>query len=231
MQTGPDPAWAEVGCWALRRAIVHLAGLPATGGTPRDWVAATPEARRGLADVFQNPVPDGSAMLSPEDRRFAAAEALRWALVRAGERSRGHRVVLAVDDLGSVDGASRNAFADALNDPPLVPALLIGTTSPNFDPLWPADVAASRALAPLPTAELLNALGATSRPSAPVLSGARTIVPLYAEQLLRFLREESGAVPRRSRTSSRRGSSACRRELVGSCRPPRSGGTTSTRRS
>jgi serine/threonine protein kinase/tetratricopeptide (TPR) repeat protein len=196
VQTGPDPAWAEVGCWALRRAIVHLAGLPVAGGGPRDWVAATPEARRGLADVFDHATPERSAGLSPEDRRFAAAEALRWSVVRASERARGRRVVLVVDDLGSVDGASRNAFADALSDPPLVPALLIGTSSPSFDPGWPADVAAARVLGPLPTSELLKALARTARPSTPALSGARTIVPLYAEQLLRFLREESGAVPK-----------------------------------
>ncbi len=196
VQTGPDPAWAEVGCWALRRAIVHLAALPAAGGSPRDWVAATPEARRGLADIFDHATPERSAGLSPEDRRFAAAEALRWAVMRASERARGHRVVLVVDDLGSVDGASRNAFADALSDPPLVPALLIGTSSPSFDPGWPADVAASRTLAPLPTSALLKALARSSRPSSPALTGSRAIVPLYAEQLLRFLREESGAVPK-----------------------------------
>jgi serine/threonine protein kinase len=196
VQTGPDPAWAEVGCWALRRAIVHLAALPAAGGSPRDWVAATPEARRGLSDVFDHATPERSTGLSPEDRRFAAAEALRWAVMRASERARGHRVVLVVDDLGSVDGASRNAFADALSDPPLVPALLIGTSSPSFDPGWPADVAASRTLAPLPTSALLKALARSSRPSSPALTGSRTIVPLYAEQLLRFLREESGAVPK-----------------------------------
>jgi serine/threonine-protein kinase len=196
VQTGPDPAWAEVGGWALRRAIIHLAGLPVAGGGPRDWVAATPEARRGLADVFDHATPERSAGLSPEDRRFAAAEALRWAVVRACERARGHRVVLVVDDLGSVDGASRNAFADALSDPPLVPALLIGTSSPSFDPAWPADVAVSRVLAPLPTSALLKALARVSKPSSPALTGARTIVPLYAEQLLRFLREESGAVPK-----------------------------------
>jgi hypothetical protein len=196
VQTGPDPAWAEVGCWALRRAIVHLAGLPVAGGGPRDWVAATPEARRGLADIFDHATPERSAGLSPEDRRFAAAEALRWAVVRASERARGHRVVLVVDDLGSVDGASRNAFADALSDPPLVPALLIGTSSPSFDPGWPADVAVSRTIGPLPTSALLKALARTSRPSSPALTGTRAIVPLYAEQLLRFLREESGAVPK-----------------------------------
>jgi serine/threonine protein kinase/tetratricopeptide (TPR) repeat protein len=195
VQTGPDPAWAEVGCWALRRAIVHLAALPERGGTPRDWVAATPEARRGLADVFDPIGPERGEGLSPDERRFAAAEALRWAVVRASERARGQRVVLAIDDLQSVDGASRNAFADALSDPPLVAAMLVATSSPGFDPGWPADVSVARALGPLPTSEVLKALAQSVRPSSSLLSSPRTINPLYVEQLLRFLREESGAVP------------------------------------
>jgi serine/threonine protein kinase len=195
VQTGPDPAWAEVGCWALRRAIVKLAALPEAGGGAREWVAATPEARRGLADIFDPTSPERGGGLSPDERRFAAAEALRWAVVRASERARGRRVVLAVDDLQSVDGASRNAFADALSDPPLVAAMLVATSSPGFDPGWPADVAVARSLNPLPTTEVLKALAHSVRPSSSLLSSPRTINPLYVEQLLRFLREESGAVP------------------------------------
>jgi tetratricopeptide (TPR) repeat protein len=195
VHTGPDPAWAEVGYWALRRAVVQLAALPETGGRTRDWVAATPEARRGLADVFGDENSERGSELSPEERRFAAAEALRWAFVRASERARGHRVVLAVDDLHSVDGASRNAFADTLNDPPLVPALLVATCSPGFDPGWAADVAAVRPMIGLPTDLALSAVASSVKPSSPTLRGSRTIVPLYLEQLLRFLSEESGAVP------------------------------------
>jgi serine/threonine protein kinase/tetratricopeptide (TPR) repeat protein len=195
VQTGPDPAWAEVGYWALRRAIVQLAGLPRTGGGPRDWIAATPEARRGLADVFDPTNPERGGSLSPDERRFAAAEALRWAMVRASERSKGHRVVLAVDDLNSVDGASRNAFVDTLNDPPLVAALLVATYSPGFNPDWPEDVSAARVLAGLPTSEVLKLLAQSAKSSASLFNGSRTIAPLYAEQLIRFLREESGAVP------------------------------------
>ncbi|HEV3190824.1 MAG TPA: protein kinase [Polyangiaceae bacterium] len=195
VQTGPDPAWAEVGYWGLRRAIVQLAALPAAGGKPRDWVAATPEARHGLADVFGDAASDQGSSLSPEERRFAAAEALRWAIVRASERARGHRVVLAVDDLNAVDGATRNALSDALSDPPLVPALLVATYSPGFDPGWAADVAAARILVGLPTADILKALAQSAQPASPVFGSSRTIVPLYVEQLLRFLREESGGVP------------------------------------
>jgi serine/threonine-protein kinase len=195
VQTGPDPAWAEVGCWALKRAIVHLASLPPTGGGQRDWVAATPEARRGLADVFGHDPPERGGGLSPEERRFAAAEALRWAFARASERARGHRVVLAVDDLHSIDGASRNAFADALSDPPLVPALLIATYSPGFDPAWADDVAEVRSIGGLPTDEVIRSLGQGLGPSSPTLHGSNTIVPLYVEQFLRMLREEAGVVP------------------------------------
>ncbi|HLK38165.1 MAG TPA: protein kinase [Polyangiaceae bacterium] len=195
VQTGPDPAWAEVGYWAVRRAIVQLAALPETGGRSRDWVAATPEARRGLSDVFGNENTERRGDLSPDERRFAAAEALRWAFVRASERARGHRVVLAVDDLHSVDGASRNAFADTLNDPPLVPALLVATSPPGFDPGWAPDVSATRTLSGLPTELALKALANSVKPSSPALRGSRTIVPLYLEQLVRFLREESGGVP------------------------------------
>jgi serine/threonine protein kinase/tetratricopeptide (TPR) repeat protein len=195
VQTGPDPAWAEVGCWTLKRAIVQLASLPETGGGQRDWVAATPEARRGLADIFGHDPPERAGGLSPDERRFAAAEALRWGFARASERARGHRVVLAVDDLHSIDGASRNAFADALTDPPLVPALLIATYAPGFDPCWAADVADVRAIAGLPTTDVVRVLGHGLRPSSPALRGAATIVPLYLEQLLRLLREEAGAAP------------------------------------
>ena len=47
---GPDPGWAEVGYYALRRAIHELAALPPDGGTVRDWTGAGSEARRGLMD-------------------------------------------------------------------------------------------------------------------------------------------------------------------------------------
>ncbi len=195
VQTGPDPAWAEVGYWALRRAIASLAVLPPSGGQPRDWVAASPEARQGLADVFGAESREKGEGLSPEERRFAAAEALKWAIVRANERAHGNRVVLAVDDLHAIDGASCNAFSDALGDPPLVPALLIAAYPPGFDPGWSADMAAARVLTGLPTSEIQRALSKTGQLSPPVFTGSRTMVPLYVEQLLRFLREESGGVP------------------------------------
>ena len=201
--TGPDPAWAEVSYYALRKAVQHLAGLPPNGGDPREWGAAGAEARRGLMDVFAIREPAGPGgrttvqTLSPDERRFTAAEALRWSLIRASERAPGHRVIIAVDDLNHVDGASRNAFSDAISEPPLVAALLVATYAPGFDPHWPGDTAAARVLNGLSStvvAKLLRATGSTSSPS---LSGGRGIAPLYLDQLLRFMREQGGGAPAR----------------------------------
>ena len=198
-EAGPDPNWAEVGNYALRQAIQGLAALPADGGSAREWVAASSEAKRGLADVFEKPDAGAqSSRLSPDERRFAAAEALRWAFTRASERGRGRRVVLAVDDLQSVDGGSRNALADVICEPPLGPVLLLANTVPGFDPGWPAVANASRTLHGLPgplVAKLVAATGAP--PSAPSFSGGRGIPPLYLDQVLRFSREQGGVAPAR----------------------------------
>ncbi len=121
VQTGPDPAWAEVGYWALRHAIARLAELP-LGWPSRDWVAATAEARQGLADVFGTAARDkANGSSRPRNDALRPPRLSSWAIVRANERAHGHRVVLAVDDLHAIDGASCNAFSDALGDPPLSP--------------------------------------------------------------------------------------------------------------
>jgi serine/threonine protein kinase len=196
---GPDPTWAEVGYYALRSAIRTLAALPVDGGAQRDWTAASAEAKRGIADVFEKPesTAPASARLSPDERRFAAAEALRWALTRANERGRGHRVLLTVDDIQNVDGASRNAIADVICEPPLVPVLLLAVCTPGFDPGWPAVAGAARTLGGLPGPLVARLVAATGVPSAPSFSGGRGIAPLYLDQVLRFAREQGGAAPTR----------------------------------
>jgi serine/threonine-protein kinase len=195
---GPDPAWAEVGYYALRKAIQGLAALPYDGGTTKEWIGAGAEARRGLMDIFGKDDSTANEQLTPEDRRYAAAEAFRWSLIRASERAHGQRVVVAIDDLHSVDGASRNAFADALGEPPLIPALLVATYPPGFDPAWPTGTAAARVLTglqPQVVAKLLAASGAASVPS---FSGTtKGIAPLALEQLLRFTREQGSGAPSR----------------------------------
>ncbi len=217
VHAGPDPWAAEVGNYTLRKAIVDLAGLPPNGGNQGDWTAATPEARRGLADLFGSTntfretrlhlwakAPAGS--LSPDDRRFIAAEALRWAITRAHQNARKNRVILAIDDLNAVDGSSRTAFADVIAEPPLAAMLILATHIPGFDPDWagmehgllglPTAVAASlvKGVSPANNPVLAKAAGG-HRPSDPARPG--TVHPLYIEQLIRFNLEGGSDPPAR----------------------------------
>jgi serine/threonine-protein kinase len=200
VETGPDPWWAEVGYYAARRAIGQLAGLGPAGGDEKDWAGASAEARRGIIEVFGRADALSSA-LSPSERRYTAAEALRWALTRAARRAAKSRVILAIDDLNRVDGASRNAFADALSEPPLVPVLIVATHVPAFDPGW--SNGSARPIAGLPTskaAELARAYGVAERIS--LLPGApdphhTTVLPLYLDQLVRFTFEGGSSPPAR----------------------------------
>jgi serine/threonine-protein kinase len=205
VRTGPDPWWSEVGYYALRRAIAELANLPPSGGKPVDWTNSTPEARRGLQEIFgqsdRQPEPPPPAWvtdpseLSIEGRRFMAAEALRWAIAKAHDAAKKNRVILAIDDLHSVDGASRNAFADVISEPPLVGMLIVGTHPPDFDPGWGGP---SRTIAGLPLAVAASLAKGVS-PSRPAAgdSKAKTVSPMYVEQLIRFNVEGGGdAAPR-----------------------------------
>jgi len=200
-RAGPDPTWAEIGYHALRTAILALAKLPDDGGQPRDWVGASGEARRGIADIFDKSEssPPESRRLSPDERRFAAAEALRWGMNRGAERlgSAGRRVIVAIDDIQNVDGASRNAFADVICEPPLAPVFLVAVCTPGFDPGWPAVANASRTLQGLPSAAVLRMFSEAGSSQVPSFSGGRGVSPLYAEQVMRFIREEGGQPPTR----------------------------------
>ncbi len=206
VQVGPDPWCAEVGNYALRKAIVGLAGLPTDGGGPSDWSAATPEAKKGLSDIFGRAAaretmrphvwtkpPTGT--LTPEEKRFIAAEALRWAMLRAHQTARRARVILAVDDLHAVDGSSRNALADAINEPPLAGMLVVVAHLPGFDPGFRSG--GVRQLAGLSTnvaASLVKGGGAAVRPGS---SEGRAVPPLYIDQLIRFNLEGGSDPPPR----------------------------------
>ncbi|MBK9259393.1 MAG: protein kinase [Polyangiaceae bacterium] len=190
----PDPWGADVGYHALRTAITRLAGLPEGGGEVSDWRGATPEARAGLMAVFGKndlpPPPSSTKVWSkptlgavlPDDRRFTAAEALRWAIMRANERHRGRLVILAIDDFHAVDGASRNAIADVVAEPPMHSLLLIATHAPEFDAAW---IGPTLKLKGIPATLLMHI-------AAPVLSYRTDITeetllsPLYVDQALRF---------------------------------------------
>jgi serine/threonine-protein kinase len=200
VETGPDPFSAQVAYHAVRQAIAALARLEPWGGEDRDWVSASAEARRGLEEVFGRESTRASA-LSPDERRYTVAEALRWALARATSRSGPSRVILAIDDLKRIDGASRNAFSDMLREPPLVPVLIIGTHVPGFDPDW--DSTPARPLLGLPrehAMDLAKSYGVADRLSfAPALlpRTEATVLPLYLDQLVRFGSEGGSDPPAR----------------------------------
>jgi len=193
ISVGPDPTWAEVGYHTLRAAILRLADLPNDGGALSDWSAASAEARSGLAAIFGKN-DSRSASLSPDQRRFAAAEALRWAILRAGGSVGGRRVVLTVDDLHAVDGASRNALADVVSEPPLTPALLVAAHAQTFEPKW--SESSVRTLAPL-QGPAVSRIVAAAGTGLPAISSSRGVVPLYIEQMVRFVREQGTAAPPR----------------------------------
>ncbi|HEX9295406.1 MAG TPA: protein kinase [Polyangiaceae bacterium] len=200
VETGPDPWWAEVGYYAARRAVTALAEVGPTGGEERDWTGASAEARRGLIEIFGRADSVASSLL-PSERRYTAAEALRWALARAAARARKSRVVLAIDDLNRVDGASRNAIADALSEPPLVPVLIVATHVPAFDPGWASGSA--RTIAGLPSSqarELAESYGVGERFSLlppPSQPDRTTVLPLYLDQLVHFTAEGGSDPPAR----------------------------------
>ena len=196
VEAGPDPWSADVGYFALKEAIIGLAQLAPDGGSPQDWTSATPEARRGLEEIFGNvsahaepPPPAWETNhdeLSLSDHRFIAAEALRWAMARAARTAQKHRVILAIEDIHVIDGGSRNAFVDVIQEPPLVGMLLVGTHPPDFDPGWGGP---ERQLGGLPLA-IASSLAKGLAPT-PTENGTavKTVSPMYVEQLVRFALE------------------------------------------
>ncbi|HZF49965.1 MAG TPA: protein kinase [Polyangiaceae bacterium] len=204
IETGPDPYWAEVSYFALRKAIVKLAGLPENGSISGDLPAVSPEAKRGLSEVFDRsetasitatplwtqPV---AGSLSIEDRRFIAAEALRWAITRAHQSDPRRLILLAIDDLHAVDGASRNAFADVIAEPPLAPILILGVHSSEVDPGWDGSY---RTLSGLPK-DIAASLVRGGPPSADDGDDDLRIPPLYLDQLVRFGLEGGSDPPAR----------------------------------
>ncbi|MCA9623193.1 MAG: AAA family ATPase, partial [Myxococcales bacterium] len=221
----PDPWWVEKGYYALRNAVQALAGLPPDGGGPSLWPGASPETRAGLDAIFERQVDNKrngrpkrrwseTPPLGPGEgsRRLLVAEALRWAIGRAHERLTEHEergtVVLIIDDLHAIDGASCNAFADVVEDPPsLVPVMMVASHAPGFDPGWDRlERLDLKGLATNVAVRLLGVSGeqeemrqAAEKEAAPSMAGpmgadqegpgAKRVSPMYVEQLRRFSAE------------------------------------------
>jgi serine/threonine-protein kinase len=182
---------------AVRRAIVALAEID-TASMVGAFPGAKPDTRRALVEIVLGLRGDTDTR-PPEARRFAAAEALRWAFARAAELGGSAATVLVVDDLDELDGPSRTAFTDVVGDAPRVPALIVASHAPGFDAGWPAEHPA-RPIGGLP-AEIASILIPTGRADARVRAatdaGGRGVLPLYVEHLARLATEGGSSAPAR----------------------------------
>ena len=163
---GPTRGGPRSATTRVRRAIVGLAALAARRRRRARLGRRHAEARRGLVEIF------GATSTATRGRRCsperAALHRRRGAALGDDARARGRAGKSGVHRSPSttsnrVDGASRNAFADALTEPPLVPVLIVATHAPGFDPDWGGG--AVRPIAGLPTstaAELARSYGAAA---------------------------------------------------------------------
>ena len=196
VMVGPDPFFADVQHYALRKAILGLSGVQKDDIEAGRVEGASPLARKGLEDVFSD-VPNNADKVGPLDRRLQRAEALRWALSRAQARA-ATGVVLAIDELQRVDAPSRSAFADLVGEPPDCPALVLAAHTPGFEAGWSAEGAA-RVLGGLPPSTVSRLL--KLMPNADRIrlddAGPRGHLPMYVEQVLRYSAEGASDPPRR----------------------------------
>ena len=182
---GPDPAWAKVGYSTVLEAVRALLALPKDAALDAAAPGVEGAIARGILAITGQP--DGA---EPAARRKDVAEALRWAMTRAAERAAPGLLVLVVDDIDFVDGASRNAFVDISTDPPSAGALLAVTYAPAASPVAPLE-GESWELSPLPTEAFAHLLPPRQAAEALPLS------PLHVEQLLAWSRESKEPPPDR----------------------------------
>jgi serine/threonine-protein kinase len=187
--TGPDPSWAKIGDYALRRAIRALAGFSEETPAASAWNDAGPEARSGLAVLFAGTERPSSR--DGADRRATLAEALRWALDRAAQRATSGIAVLAVDDLDFIDGTSRNAFVDVMLDPPAAPALMVVTYAPGARLVSGAMPDETWSVGPLPYDSFADRLSPKLSPPGVALA------PLHLQELIAWSQESNEPPPER----------------------------------
>ncbi len=196
IKAGPDPFGAEVALYTLRQAIYGLIGVRPGTGSRKQWRDAREEEQRGLTEIFGNG--DSQRAAPAAQRREDIEAAFRWALERAISRARGSRVILALEDLDRVDTASLATITAALRSERTPQLLIVATHTPLFDPNW-GELAPARALSGLTLSVVNRLLG--SRPSLERQAlqevGKRGVLPLYVDQVIRFLAEGGSEPPQR----------------------------------
>lgn len=145
-----------------------------------------PRAAKGLHLLF------GSDDGNPPMARASAAFALRWALEAASKRS---PLVILVDDIDGMDGASRNALSDALLLGDLPGLLVVMSHEPWFSRPWLDDLP-KITLKRFPHDIALEILDGSSLVES-LLLRPNDVLPLYLEQLVRFERDAGTSPPPR----------------------------------
>jgi serine/threonine-protein kinase len=158
-----------------------------------------------LASLLANPPPDtrvagglellfGDAPKPSSMPRADAAHAMRWAFEAARNASR-RPVVVLVDDLDQLDGASRNALSDALLLADLPGVMVVVAHGPGYAPPWLEDKPRYevRPLSKDASRSLLASHGMADRlPHLP-----EHALPLYLEHCVRFEQDGGTAPPPR----------------------------------
>ena len=201
VETGPDPWWAEVGYYAARRAIGQLAGLGPAGGDERlgrgERRSASARHHRGVRTRRRPVLLASHASEAALHRGRGAALGAHAPRARRAGKS---RVVLAIDDLNRVDGASRNALRRRAERAASRARPHIVATRARLRPRLVERIGArpSRGSPTSKAAELDRPYGVGERIS--LLPGApdphhTTVLPLYLDQLVRFTFEGGSSPP------------------------------------
>jgi len=171
----PQP-FGELGYRALRRIILKLSGR-----TPAELIddrAADRWAQSGLRMLFSRST--GPTPTYPTSVRHAAAAALAWAMWRATVRAEHGRVLLVLDDLDRLDGASLLALQDHMRGE-RVPGVTALVTSEHAKTVL-LHGARERALRGLSREDAVRHLGLL-REQAILPRSDDDIEPLYVERI------------------------------------------------
>ena len=208
-QTGPDPTWAEVGYYALRKRHSQARRAPRHGGVPaRLGGGERRGAPRPRPTSSTSPRPrrrEERAASSPDERRFAAAASAcagREALLgdqraRSAARAPRHPRDRRYPRTSTAPAATPSPTSSASRRwrPVLLVAISHARLRPGLARPSPTRRARSRGCRRAPSPSCLADAG---RRSAPSLRGrAEASSPLYVDQVMRFQREQGGSRPAR----------------------------------
>jgi serine/threonine protein kinase/CheY-like chemotaxis protein len=173
VELDPQP-YGEVGYRGLRRMIQSLSGRSPV--ELLDDRAADRWALAGLRLLFSR----SQVSVYPAVARRAAAAALAWGMWRATVRAERGRVLLVLDDLDRLDGASLLALQDHLQGDP-VPGVTALVTSEDAKTVF-LHGARERALRGLSREEATGMLASLRQPAV-LYRSDDDIEPLYVEQV------------------------------------------------